>query len=158
MQAVALAACLTLPLSAAALATSDSVEPSTTLLRGNGPEPSTLDAHRWPEVACANILRDLYEGLVAEDARGRIVPGMAERWELSPDGRTWTFHLRDGLRWSNGEALDAAQVVASFRRAFTPETAAPFAVHFDAIANAGAVQQGRAQPTALVIDEARCSP
>ena len=93
-----------------------------TLERGNGPEPSTLDAHKCQEVACGNILRDLYEGLVTEDAQGRLVPGMAERWEVSADGRTWTFHLRAGLRWSNGQPLDAPQVVASFRRAFTPAT------------------------------------
>lgn len=125
---------------------------ATPLLRGNGPEPSTLDAHRCPEVACANILRDLYEGLVAEDARGHVVPGMAERWELAPDGRTWTFHLRAGLRWSNGEALDAPQVVASLRRAFSPDTAAPFAVHFDALRNATAVQQGALPPTQLGVE------
>jgi len=120
-----------------------------TLQRGNGPEPSTLDAHRCPEVACGNILRDLYEGLVAEDARGRLVPGMAERWQASSDGRTWTFHLRQGLRWSNGEALTAGQVVASFQRAFAPATAAPFAVHFDALANAAEVQQGKLAPERL---------
>ena len=114
-----------------------------TLQRGNGPEPSTLDAHRCPEVSCGNILRDLYEGLVTEDARGRVIPGMAERWEVSADGRLWTFHLRPGLAWSNGEALTAEQIVASFRRAFAPATAAPFAVHFDAIANASAVQAGQ---------------
>ena len=114
-----------------------------TLQRGNGPEPSTLDAHRCPEVACGNILRDLYEGLVAEDARGRLMPGMAERWEVSGDGRSWTFHLRGGLRWSNGEVLTAGQIVASFRRAFAPATAAPFAVHFDAVENATLVQQGK---------------
>ena len=106
------------------------------LQRGNGPEPSTLDAHRCPEVACGNILRDLYEGLVAVDAHGRLIPGMAERWEVSADGRDWTFHLRAGLRWSNGEKLTAAHVVSSFRRAFMPATAAPFAVHFDALESA----------------------
>ena len=53
------------------------------LERGNGPEPSTLDPHRCPEVACANVLRDLYEGLVAEDGAGRLIPGMAERWQAS---------------------------------------------------------------------------
>ncbi|KFN49092.1 peptide ABC transporter substrate-binding protein [Arenimonas composti] len=120
-----------------------------TLERGNGPEPSTLDAHRCPEVACANILRDLYEGLVAEDAGGRLIPGIADRWELGADGRTWTFRLREGLRWSNGEALDAMQVVASFRRAFAPATAAPFAAHFDALANAPAVQRGELPAEAL---------
>ena len=124
---------------------------ATTLERGNGPEPSTLDAHRCSEVACANILRDLYEGLVAEDARGRLISGTAERWEVSADGRTWTFHLRDGLRWSNGQALDATQIVASFRRAFAPETAAPFAVHFSAIANAEAITAGKKPATALGI-------
>jgi len=122
-----------------------------TLERGNGPEPSTLDAHRCPEVACANILRDLYEGLVAEDARGQLIPGMAERWEISADGRNWTFHLRDGLRWSNGERLDGKQIVASFRRAFAPETAAPFAVHFSAIENAQAVTAAKKPASALGI-------
>jgi len=122
-----------------------------TLLRGNGPEPSTLDAHRCPEVSCGNILRDLYEGLVTEDAKGQLIPGMAERWELSGDGREWIFHLRNGLRWSNGEALTATQIVASFRRAFAPATAAPFAVHFTAIENAEAVQQGKLPPERLGI-------
>lgn len=120
-----------------------------TLQRGNGPEPGTLDAHRCQEVACGNVLRDLYEGLVTEDARGRLVPGMAQRWSMSADGRTWTFVLRDGLRWSNGEVLDAPQVVASFQRAFAPATAAPFGELFDALDNAQAVQAGQRPPSAL---------
>lgn len=124
------------------------------LERGNGPEPSTLDAHRCQEVACGNILRDLYEGLVTEDARGQLIPGMAERWSVSADGRRWTFVLRPGLRWSNGQPLDAPQVVASFRRAFAPATAAPFAELFDALHGARAVQAGAAPPTALGVSAA----
>lgn len=120
-----------------------------TLERGNGPEPSTLDPHRCQEVACGNILRDLYEGLVVEGADGRLLPGMAERWEVSGDGLTWTFHLRAGLRWSNGEAIDAPQLVASWRRAFEPATAAPFAAQLDAIRDAGAVQRGERPAEAL---------
>jgi oligopeptide transport system substrate-binding protein len=126
--------------------------PAATLERGNGPEPSTLDAHKCQEVACGNVLRDLYEGLVTEDAAGRLVPGMAARWSVSADGRTWTFVLRDGLRWSNGEPLDAAQIVASFRRAFAPATAAPFGELFDALHNAKAVQAGTAPPSSLGVD------
>jgi oligopeptide transport system substrate-binding protein len=126
--------------------------PTTQLERGNGPEPSTLDAHKCQEVACGNVLRDLYEGLVAEDAAGRLIPGMAERWTVSADGRLWTFHLRAGLRWSNGEPLDAPQIVASFRRAFAPQTAAPFAEQFDAVLNAAAVQAGEMPPMRLGID------
>lgn len=95
------------------------------------------------------MLRDLYEGLVTEDAAGRLIPGMAERWEVSTDGRTWTFHLRKDLYWSNGETLDASQIVASFRRAFSPATAAPFAELFDALRNAQAVQAGKLPADAL---------
>lgn len=122
------------------------------LERGNGPEPSTLDAHRCQEVACGNVLRDLYEGLVSEDAAGRLIPGMAERWEVSADGRVWTFHLREGLRWSNGEALTAPAIVAGFRRAFAPETAAPFAEQFAAVVNATDVQSGKSPSSTLGID------
>jgi oligopeptide transport system substrate-binding protein len=119
------------------------------LERGNGPEPATLDAHRCQEVACGNVLRDLYEGLVTEDAQGRLIPGMAQRWSVSRNGRVWTFVLREGLRWSNGEALDAGQVVASFRRAFAPATAAPFGELFDPLHGARAVQAGDLPPEAL---------
>jgi len=122
-----------------------------TLERGNGPEPSTLDAHKCPEVACGNILRDLYEGLVAKDARGNLIPGMAERWEVSGNGRIWTFHLRDHLKWSNGEALVAVDVVRSFQRAFSPATAAPFAEHFEAIENAAEIMRSEKKPSQLGI-------
>ncbi|MEO8742441.1 MAG: peptide ABC transporter substrate-binding protein [Lysobacteraceae bacterium] len=120
--------------------------------RGNGPEPSTLDAHRCQEVACENVLRDLYEGLVAEAADGSVIPGTAENWETSADGLTWTFHLRANLRWSNGEALDAKQVVESFRRAFAPSTAAPFGDAFSALRNATGVQQGKLPLSALGVE------
>ena len=107
-------------LSALVLATPLAGANGEVLDRGNGPEPSTLDAHRCQEVACGNVLRDLYEGLVAEGPDGALIPGMAERWDASPDGRTWSFRLRANLRWSNGEPLQAWQIVASFRRAFAP--------------------------------------
>jgi oligopeptide transport system substrate-binding protein len=120
-----------------------------TLERGNGPEPSTLDAHKCPEVACGNILRDLYEGLVAKDAKGNLIAGMAERWEVSGNGRLWTFHLRKNLKWSNGEALTANDIVRSFQRAFTPMTTAPFAEHFEAIENVDEIMRGEKTPSQL---------
>ncbi len=123
----------------------------TVLDRGNGPEPTTLDAHRGSEVNAQNILMDLYEGLVTFAADGRIVPGMAERWDVSADGLAWTFHLRDGLRWSNGDTLDAPQFVASMQRALDPETAAPLASLFASIRNASAVMRGEQPATALGI-------
>ncbi len=120
-----------------------------TLERGNGPEPGTLDAHRCQEVACGNVLRDLYEGLVTESRDGALMPGLAARWKVSPDGLRWRFMLRPGLKWSNGEPLDAAQIVASFQRALDPATAGPFTAHFGALRHADAVLAGRMQPSAL---------
>ncbi len=123
----------------------------TILQRGNGPDPSTLDAHRCSEVACSNILRDLYEGLVADDAQGRAIPGMAESWQSSADGLRWRFTLRENLRWSNGEPLDAGQIVASFQRALTPSTASPGAAWFEPIAGAAAIRRGEALPESLAV-------
>ncbi len=122
------------------------------LERGNGPEPSTLDAHRCQELACANVLRDLYEGLVAEDAYGALTAGLADAWTRSADGLEWTFSVRTGARWSDGQTLDAPQVAASFRRAFEPATAAPLAPLLYAIENAADVQAGRLPPSALGVD------
>lgn len=122
------------------------------LERGNGPEPSTLDAHRCQELACANVLRDLYEGLVAEDAYGALTAGLADAWTRSEDGLEWTFIVRSGARWSDGQMLDAPQVAASFRRAFEPATAAPLAPLLYAIENAADVQAGRLPPSALGVD------
>ncbi|HJU38272.1 MAG TPA: peptide ABC transporter substrate-binding protein, partial [Tahibacter sp.] len=122
------------------------------LVRGNGPEPATLDAHRCQEVVCGNILRDLYEGLVTEDAAGRIVPGIAQSWTVSTDARQWRFRLRDELTWSNGEALTAHDVVASLRRALDPKTAAPVAALLRPIANAAAVMRGELPPDALGVE------
>jgi oligopeptide transport system substrate-binding protein len=110
--------------------------------RGNGPEPTTLDLHRGAEVSPQNVLMDLYEGLVTLGADGSVVPGMAERWDVSSDGLRWTFRLRDGLRWSNGEALTAAQWVASFQRLLSPDTAAPLATLFTSIRGADPMLRG----------------
>lgn len=122
---------------------------SATLERGNGPEPSTLDAHRCQEIACANVLRDLYEGLVTEDAHGALIPGLAERWQRSAEGLEWTFRLRADAHWSDGSIVTADQVVASFQRAFAPATAAPLGPLLYAIEHAAEVQSGALPPSAL---------
>ena len=121
------------------------------LRRGNGPEPATLDAHRAQDLAAHNILRDLYEGLVGEDRAGQPIAGLAEAWEIDDQGRRYTFHLRAGLRWSNGAVLDAAQVVASFQRALDPATGAPMAKLLAVIDGADAILAGRSPATALSV-------
>ena len=62
------------------------VNSSQILHRGNSTEPVTLDPHKSEDVSSGNILRDLYEGLVTEDAAGKLIPGAAEKWNISDDG------------------------------------------------------------------------
>ena len=110
--------------------------------RGNGEEPETLDPHRAVGVPAAHILRDLFEGLTTETAGGDVVPGVALRWNISRDARTYTFYLRRGLTWSNGDPLTAEDFVYSLRRAASPETAAAAARMLLPIQNAREVLTG----------------
>jgi oligopeptide transport system substrate-binding protein len=89
------------------------------------------------------VIRALGEGLLVPDpAGGAPLPGLAAAWEVSPDQLEYTFRLRPGLRWSNGEPLTAADVVDSFRRTLEPATAAPKASLFAAVKNARAYATG----------------
>ena len=101
---------------AAALLTTAGAWSAQILHRGNGAEPESLDPHITTGVPEANLQRDLFEGLVAEAADGKIGPGTAERWDISPDGLVYTFHLRADAKWSNGDPVTAQDVVYSFRR------------------------------------------
>ena len=95
-----------------------------TLQRGLPSDPETLDHHKARSTQAAEVLRDLGEGLAGFTANGELVPAAAESWDFSEDGLTYTFRLRDGLRWSNGDALTAEHFVAGMRRLVTPATAA----------------------------------
>jgi len=121
----------------------------TTLRRGNGPEPDTLDPQRARTDASFNILRDLFEGLTSIGTDGTAVPGAAESWTVSTDGLEYTFRLREGLRWSNGDAVRASDYVAGMRRLVDPATAAPYAQVFEPVQNAAAIVAGRQPPDTL---------
>jgi oligopeptide transport system substrate-binding protein len=121
----------------------------TTLRRGNGPEPDTLDPQRARTDSAFNILRDVFEGLTAVGPDGETVPAAAESWTVSPDGLEYTFHLRDGLRWSNGDPLRAADYVAGMRRLVDPGTASPYAQVFEPVLNAAAIVRGEQPPGTL---------
>jgi len=94
------------------------------LRRANGNEPGTLDPQKYTLVSEDTIARDLFEGLTTEGPDNEIVPGQAESWTASDDGLTWTFHLRPGLVWSDGEPVTAADFVAGAQRLVDPATAA----------------------------------
>ncbi len=80
----------------------------TVLRRGNGPEPDTLDPQVARTEGAFHILRDVFEGLTSIGPDGAPVPAAAESWTITPDGLEYRFTLRDGLRWSNGDVLQAA--------------------------------------------------
>ncbi len=116
------------------------------LVLGNGAEPKALDPHLVTGVAEYNILAALLEGLVSEDPRDLSpVPGAAERWEISEDGCTYTFHLRAEGRWSNGDPVRAGDFVFSFRRMLSPALAAENAYLLYPLKNARRFHAGETQ-------------
>jgi oligopeptide transport system substrate-binding protein len=113
--------------------------------RGNDGDPETLDAHLTSTVAEAHIMRDLYETLTVYDAEAEVQPGAAVSWTTSPDGLTWTFKLREGAIWSNGDPVTAADFVFAWRRILDPATGAEYASMLYPVKNAEAINKGEAQ-------------
>ena len=92
-----------------------------------GPDPETIDPALNSAVDGGNMLLHLFDCLLNVDENGELVGGAAEEWSTSPDGLTWTFKLRDGLKWSDGSDLTAEDYVYSWKRVVDPATAAPYA-------------------------------
>ncbi|MCL2892139.1 peptide ABC transporter substrate-binding protein [Brenneria tiliae] len=113
-------------------------------------EPASLDPIKAVGLMEAQVSRDLFEGLVNQDAQGNIIPGVAQRWQTS-DNRTFIFTLRGDARWSNGEPLTAKDFVYSWRRLVAPENSSPFAwfARLAGIANAEQIIEGKAPPDQL---------
>ncbi|HVJ52461.1 MAG TPA: peptide ABC transporter substrate-binding protein [Aliidongia sp.] len=92
----------------------------TVLRRGNAAEPGGLDPQAFDTTIQARIEADLYEGLTAPAPGGKIAPGQAESWTVSPDGKIWNFTLKPNLKWSNGDPVTADDFVYSLRRLVNP--------------------------------------
>lgn len=117
----------------------------------NGGEPESLDPAIVTLAADMRITKALFEGLLRLDGKtGRPVPGWAERWEISPDAKRYTFHLRPNATWSTGEPLTADDVVYSWRRTLNPATAADYAEQLFYIENAEAFYLGKTTNADLV--------
>ena len=118
---------------------------------GNGAEPASLDPHLISEYTDMRVVAALFECLCALDEKSsQPVPAAAERWESSADGLTWTFHLRAGLQWSNGEPLTADDFVQSWRRNLAPAFASSYAYLLFPVKNAEAFNSGQlTDPTAV---------
>ncbi|MEM6649742.1 MAG: peptide ABC transporter substrate-binding protein [Pseudomonadota bacterium] len=124
--------------------------------RGNDGDPETLDHHGTSTVSESKIISDLYSGLVDFSAQAKVVPGTAERWDISKDGTLYTFYLRENAKWSNGDPVTAHDFAFAYRRLMTPETNAKYATILYPIKNAEKVNMGELPPSALgvrVVDD-----
>ena len=119
------------------------------LHRGIGPEPESLDPHRARSEAALTVLRDLYQGLTELGSAGTPVLAAADRCETSADGLTYTFHLRGGGRWSNGDRVVAEDFAAAWRRLVDSKTAAQYAQLLAPVRGASAITAGSAAPESL---------
>ncbi len=117
--------------------------------RGNSADPESLDPHKTSTVYEANILRDLFLGLTTEDAKAETIPGAAESWTVSADGKVYTFKLRAGAMWSDGSPVTANDFVFAWQRVVDPATAAEYAYMLAPIMNAEDITAGKKKPAEL---------
>ena len=108
--------------------------PDNTLSLQVASEPNKLDPALNSTVDGASLAILSFAGLYTYDAEGKLVPDLAESYEVSDDGLTYTFTMKDGLKWSDGEELNAEDVVYSWNRLVTPETGADYFYLADGIA------------------------
>ena len=135
-------------LSASLIAGAASAE--VTLNRGNaGGDPYSLDPHRTQGTWEDFIVGDLLMGLTTEDVDGKVMPGAAESWTTSEDGLTWTFKLREGAKWSDGQPVTSEDFIYAWRRLLSPAMAAQYASILYVVKNAEAVNAGKLPLEAL---------
>ncbi|HEY8901633.1 MAG TPA: peptide ABC transporter substrate-binding protein [Chthoniobacterales bacterium] len=109
----------------------------------NGAEPESLDPAVITGQPEGRVVNALFEGLTTFDRGGRAVPGVAESWTISPDGKTYIFKLRAGAKWSDGSPVTALDFVRSWRRTLAPDTAASYNYQLFYVKNAKAFADGK---------------
>ncbi len=114
-------------------------------------EHSSIDPQIVEDVSGSDIIRDLFEGLLNQDANGNLIPGVAESWEASNGNLTYTFKLRKNAKWSNGDPVTAHDFVYAWRRLADPETASPYSWYIElmSLENAKEVLAGEKDPSEL---------
>ena len=113
----------------------------------------SMDPQINTDVEGSDVLRNLFEGLYNENGNGELVPGVALDHEVSEDGKTYTFNLRDDAKWSNGEPVTANDFVYAWRRLADPATASEYAWYMELmqVENAPEVIAGDKSPEELGI-------
>ncbi|QDR82398.1 peptide ABC transporter substrate-binding protein [Sporomusa termitida] len=104
-------------------------------------EPATLDPAKSTAIPESLVELQIFEGLTRLDAQDQPAPGVAEKWEVSPDGLTYVFHLRAGAKWANGEPVTAQDFAFAWQRVLNPETASENAYMLFPVKNAQAYNE-----------------
>jgi oligopeptide transport system substrate-binding protein len=119
------------------------------VVRLPSPEPPTLDPGLATDGHSVDVINQLFEGLVAFDDQGNVSGVQAQGWQASDDGRTYTFVLRDGLRWSDGQPLTAHDYEYAWKRNIDPQTASDYANVLYPLRNAERIHKRGADPSTL---------
>src|ERR1700722_3894695 len=127
----------------------DKLNATRVLKRGLPGEPRTLDPQLADDTFSFPVLRDLYEGLTAEDRNGQVVPGAAESWTVDETGTVYLFKLRPNAKWSNGDPTVASEFVQGLRRAVDPQTASGSSALLAVMKGASDIIAGRKKVTDL---------
>jgi oligopeptide transport system substrate-binding protein len=129
---------------------SRSVDPPADLRFGNQSEPKTLDPQLMTGQPEHRLALALFEGLARRDARTlKPAPGVATSWDISPDGKRYTFHLRDDARWSDGHPVTADDFIYSWKRLLDPKIASEYAYILFTVRYAEALNTAEAHAGAL---------
>ena len=113
--------------------------------RGANGDVQSLDPHKTSTIEEGNITGDLFIGLVAVDSSGNTIPGAAESWTVSADGKVYTFKMRKDGMWSDGTPVTAKDFVFSIRRVLDPATASEYASMAFPLLNAEQANGGKAK-------------
>lgn len=128
------------------------LHPVQNLVIGNGAEPSTLDPAKVQGRPESNLTVELFEGLVSQDANGKVVPGVAEKWESKEGGKVWIFTLRKNAKWSDGSPVTAQDFEYAFKRNVDPKTASDYSWYLGKASNVQngiAIVEGKKPPSEL---------
>ncbi|MCV3295669.1 peptide ABC transporter substrate-binding protein [Oenococcus kitaharae] len=104
---------------------------------------TTQDLSQMTDQYAFEVAGNVQQGLLSRKANGAPAAGLAKTWSHSKDGLTWTFNLRKGLKWSNGDPLTASDFVYGWRRTVSPKTASQYAYIYSGIKNADAINSGK---------------
>lgn len=118
-------------------------KPRAELILIQSAEPDAIDPALAADQASLRIAFALFEGLCRYDADGLPEPGMAERWDVSPDAQTYTFHLRGGVKWTDGRPVTAQDFVRSWLRVLDPDTGSDYCNLLHVIRGAQAFTEGK---------------